>query len=110
MDYREYRREQQRDAAEQRRYRLGQMSFGKQVAMGMATVGIVTFLAAPSLQSAWAGFTASPEERQRVERSVHYAGCDEARAAGVAPISRGSPGYRTEMDGDSDGIACEPVP
>ncbi|MFA6114882.1 MAG: excalibur calcium-binding domain-containing protein [Sphingomonas sp.] len=39
---------------------------------------------------------------------VYYANCDAARAAGVAPIYRGRPGYREEMDGDSDGIACEP--
>jgi len=37
-----------------------------------------------------------------------YPGCNAARAAGVAPLYRGEPGYRPEMDGDSDGIACEP--
>lgn len=40
--------------------------------------------------------------------SVYYPGCDSARAAGAAPIYRGQPGYREEMDGDDDGIACEP--
>lgn len=39
---------------------------------------------------------------------VYFSGCNEARAAGAAPIYRGQPGYRSEMDGDSDGIACEP--
>ena len=39
---------------------------------------------------------------------AYYANCDQARAAGVAPIYRGQPGYRPEMDGDNDGIACEP--
>lgn len=39
---------------------------------------------------------------------VYYRGCNEARAAGAAPIYRGQPGYRPEMDGDNDGIACEP--
>jgi hypothetical protein len=43
-----------------------------------------------------------------VEASVYYRGCREARAAGVAPIYRGQPGYRPGMDGDDDGIACEP--
>ncbi|MEG8221385.1 excalibur calcium-binding domain-containing protein [Sphingomonas sp. HH69] len=38
----------------------------------------------------------------------YWAGCDAARAAGTAPIYRREPGYRSEMDGDSDGIACEP--
>lgn len=39
---------------------------------------------------------------------VYYRNCSEAREAGVAPIYRGQPGYRPEMDGDNDGIACEP--
>lgn len=39
---------------------------------------------------------------------AYYSGCDAARAAGVAPIYSGEPGYRPEMDGDSDGVACEP--
>ncbi len=39
---------------------------------------------------------------------VFYRNCSEARAAGAAPIYRGQPGYRSEMDGDGDGIACEP--
>ncbi|TGX55822.1 excalibur calcium-binding domain-containing protein [Sphingomonas gei] len=34
--------------------------------------------------------------------------CDDARAAGTAPIYAGEPGYREGLDGDSDGIACEP--
>lgn len=38
----------------------------------------------------------------------HWRGCNDARAAGTVPIYRGEPGYRTAMDGDSDGIACEP--
>ena len=39
---------------------------------------------------------------------LFFRNCAEARAAGVAPIYRGQPGYRPEMDGDNDGIACEP--
>ena len=35
-------------------------------------------------------------------------GCNDARAAGTTPIYRGEPGYRAQMDGDNDGIACEP--
>jgi len=38
----------------------------------------------------------------------YWRGCDDARAAGTAPIYRGEPGYREGMDGDSDGVACEP--
>lgn len=39
----------------------------------------------------------------------YWHGCDDAREAGTAPIYRGEPGYRAEMDGDEDGIACEPI-
>ncbi|WP_336985572.1 thermonuclease family protein [Altererythrobacter aquiaggeris] len=46
--------------------------------------------------------------RQPERREVYYRNCREARAAGAAPIYRGQPGYRPEMDGDNDGIACEP--
>ena len=38
----------------------------------------------------------------------NWGGCKDARAAGTAPIYRGEPGYRDGMDGDGDGIACEP--
>jgi len=38
----------------------------------------------------------------------YWGGCNDARAAGTAPIYQGEPGYRPEIDGDSDGIACEP--
>lgn len=37
-----------------------------------------------------------------------YRNCREARAAGAAPLYRGQPGYGAHMDGDGDGIACEP--
>ena len=40
---------------------------------------------------------------------VYFRSCNEARAAGAAPLRRGQPGYRIEMDGDGDGIACEPI-
>jgi hypothetical protein len=51
----------------------------------------------------------SAEERAAIENSVTYSGCDEVRALGKDPIHAGEPGYRTTMDGDGDGIACEPI-
>lgn len=36
-----------------------------------------------------------------------YANCKAAKAAGAAPLYRGDPGYREDLDGDKDGIACE---
>lgn len=49
--------------------------------------------------------TARPDA---TETSVYYAGCNEVRALGKAPLYAGQPGYRIGMDGDRDGIACEP--
>ena len=43
-------------------------------------------------------------------QTVHYAGCNEVRAAGKAPLHSEDPGYSPEMDDDGDGIACEPNP
>jgi hypothetical protein len=42
------------------------------------------------------------------DSSVYYRNCDAARAAGAAPLSRGDPGYRSKLDRDGDGTACEP--
>lgn len=39
--------------------------------------------------------------------SVYYASCAAARAAGVAPLYAGEPGYRSGLDRDHDGVACE---
>jgi hypothetical protein len=41
---------------------------------------------------------------------TYYPNCAAARAAGNTPIYEGQPGYRPELDADSDGIACEPMP
>ena len=38
---------------------------------------------------------------------VYYANCSEARAAGAAPLHSGEPGYRSGLDRDHDGVACE---
>ncbi|WP_043175394.1 excalibur calcium-binding domain-containing protein [Streptomyces sp. NRRL B-24484] len=39
--------------------------------------------------------------------AVYYKNCSEARAAGVAPLHRGDPGYAPHLDRDGDGVACE---
>ncbi|WP_205413119.1 excalibur calcium-binding domain-containing protein [Austwickia chelonae] len=31
----------------------------------------------------------------------------KVRRAGTAPLRRGDPGYRPELDRDGDGVACE---
>ena len=51
--------------------------------------------------------TMSASERAKIERNVTYSGCNEVRRLGKAPLYQGQPGYRHNMDGDGDGIACE---
>jgi hypothetical protein len=41
------------------------------------------------------------------EEHAYYKNCATARAAGVAPLHRGDAGYRSGLDRDGDGIACE---
>lgn len=59
-------------------------------------------------------FTAPADAQRRrgasrpASTTVYYRNCTEARAAGVAPIYRGQPGYRPALDRDNDGVACEP--
>jgi hypothetical protein len=38
----------------------------------------------------------------------HYRGCDDARANAHENIGAWEPSYRPGMDGDADGLACEP--
>jgi hypothetical protein len=38
---------------------------------------------------------------------VFYANCTAVKAAGMAPLLRGQPGYAAKLDRDGDGIACE---
>jgi endonuclease YncB( thermonuclease family) len=50
----------------------------------------------------------SHQPQRAVRSSFSYRNCREARAAGAVPLYRGQPGYGAHMDGDGDGIACEP--
>ncbi|WP_295651836.1 excalibur calcium-binding domain-containing protein [uncultured Dietzia sp.] len=43
----------------------------------------------------------------QADTSTYFANCTEVRAAGLAPIPAGSPGYRAGLDRDNDGFACE---
>jgi hypothetical protein len=75
------------------------------------TVDAVTEAAVPAATTvAPAVTTVAPRPAPPVPeppRDVYYANCAAARAAGAAPLYRGDPGYRSGLDADSDGIACE---
>lgn len=60
--------------------------------------------AAPAPQREAAAPAPAPVQEQS---SVYYKNCQAARNAGAAPLYRGNPGYRSELDRDGDGVACE---
>jgi hypothetical protein len=43
-----------------------------------------------------------------LEQSVYFADCAAAREAGKAPLYPGRPGYRSELDPQNTGVACQP--
>ena len=53
----------------------------------------------------------APPAKPRVTLSitvpVFFPDCLAAWSSGAAPIGRGEPGYRRELDRDRDGVACE---
>jgi len=56
----------------------------------------------------YAPLPATRRFHQPVERGPYFRNCAQARAAGYSSMRRGEPGYRAGLDGDNDGIACEP--
>ncbi len=64
---------------------------------------------ATSSQSARPPATTTPTRVPLVPppADAYYRNCAAARAAGAAPLHRGDPGYRSALDRDGDGVACE---
>jgi hypothetical protein len=72
------------------------------IAVGKAELkSVVDFLS-------YLAFTYEPGRIRPPQPGDYWRRCDDARAAGTAPIFRGEPGYRDRLDRDADGIACEP--
>jgi len=61
----------------------------------------------PAAANTAAATTAAQAPASASAGDPYYKNCAAARAAGAAPLHRGQPGYREQMDGDGDGIACE---
>lgn len=75
-----------------------------------AAPAVVVTSAAPSVSPSPAPAESTvPVAPPEVTRpaSVYYASCAAAKAAGAAPLHRGEPGYRSGLDRDGDGTACE---
>ena len=85
------------------------------------TVSVGTVLAVIGGEAPAAPAPAAPKEEPKAEpapapapapqpapqQDVYYQNCTAARAAGAAPIYQGQPGYRSQLDRDHDGVACE---
>ncbi|MGG7080305.1 excalibur calcium-binding domain-containing protein [Bifidobacterium catenulatum] len=55
----------------------------------------------------WIRWRSKAAPQPAPQQDVYYQNCTAARAAGVAPIYQGQPGYRSQLDCDHDGVACE---
>lgn len=84
----------------------------KEILLSAVTLGLAGgyFWSAMPPANAGSPMTAAPSPSpSEIEHSAYYPSCRQAWAAGKAPIFQGQPGYREELDGDGDGIACEPI-
>jgi hypothetical protein len=77
--------------------------------LAAAGLGAVVGTAWVSVPAAVAQSEQQRARDKQIEQSVTYPGCNQVRAEGKAPLYRGQPGYRETMDGDGDGVACEPI-
>ncbi|MEU7633891.1 excalibur calcium-binding domain-containing protein [Nocardia sp. NPDC049190] len=87
-------------------------------AAGLTFIAAPAALAAPPTGSSGTGSSAvdtgsaatgSAGYSQTGSAGGTFANCDEARAAGRAPLFRGEPGYGPQLDPDGDGFACPTV-
>jgi hypothetical protein len=89
-----------------RRFQIISSSLTYQAQMSASSKWISPALGAVMLGAVYMAFPGTGSARSE----VHYPNCAAARAAGAAPVRRGEPGYRPELDLNGDGIACEPNP
>ena len=70
---------------------------------------VATMMAPAATTSAPQGKKASiATTAPQTTSSVYYKNCASASKAGAAPITIGQPGYRTGLDPNGNGVACEP--
>jgi hypothetical protein len=70
------------------------------------TVAVTTAAPAAAAPRATAPTTTAPTATD-APSGAYYATCTDAKNAGVAPLHQGDPGYRSALDRDHDGVACE---
>jgi competence protein ComEC len=82
-------------------------SNGKDISVTVAKSAVTTQTTAKPLTTPKP--TTKPASEPNVDQgdNVYYQNCTAAKAAGVAPLHEGDPGYRSALDRDHDGVACE---
>ena len=83
---------------------------------GIAPSGAVTApRGAPVVQASEASTPAAPPGQGNARAStsgvsggLYFISCADAERAGYSSMGIGTPGYREGLDGDHDGVACEP--
>ena len=85
----------------------GAVGFGSLATTSAGRAAVAKSAAAVATGAGAVAATAGFKRSREPQVSDFWGGCNDARAAGTAPIYRGEPGYRPEMDGDGDGVACE---
>lgn len=88
------------------KYKLTTADLGKRITV-RATVSKPGFKTAAKMSKPTLKVVRAPTAKPKPPVNAYYGNCAAARAAGVAPIYRGQPGYRAGLDRDNDGIACE---
>lgn len=72
----------------------------------------MSYASPPAPQRQAGVFQSAQAERQRHSiksyNTAAFRNCAAARAAGAAPVYADEPGYGAHLDGDHDGIGCEP--
>lgn len=84
--------------------------------VGKTSSEIIRCLGTAILVGVGAAFALNAYEAHQARRAVldalpsgyQFPGCDAVRARGLDPLYNYEPGYSEKMDGDGDGIACEP--
>lgn len=67
---------------------------------GGTTAGPIAAALPPVVQAPLPVYAPAPS-------SSYFSNCSAARSAGAAPLYAGTPGYRSALDRDGDGVACE---
>ena len=78
--------------------------------VGIAILGALATVLAVSWRDWRRSFTPAPLPIVQGPSDGPPRNCNEARRRGLENIPRGSPNYASWLDGDNDGLACEPWP